>query len=101
MYEASHKKKAAFITACNTESIEYSNKETKERNQKLEEKIQALHLDYIHSEGKCDDDEWLGEESFLVFGINQKEAIQLGKEFAQNAIIWIPENSVPELLPLK
>lgn len=101
MYEASHKKKAAFITAYNPGSMELSNEENKERNQRLEEKIQALHLDYIHGEGKCDDDEWLGEESFLVFGINQKEAIQLGKEFGQNAIVWIPENSIPELLLLK
>ncbi len=101
MYDASHKKKAAFITAYNPGSMELSNEENKERNQRLEEKIQALHLDYIHGEGKCDDDEWLGEESFLVFGINQKEAIQLGKEFGQNAIVWIPENSIPELLLLK
>jgi hypothetical protein len=36
-----------------------------------------------------------------VFGISQKEAIQLGKEFGQNAIVWIPENSIPELLLLK
>jgi hypothetical protein len=36
-----------------------------------------------------------------VFGINQKDAIQLGKEFGQNAIVWISENCIPELLLLK
>jgi phosphoketolase len=30
-----------------------------------------------------------GEESFLVFGIDQEEAIRLGKAFGQNAIVWI------------
>jgi hypothetical protein len=101
MYEASHKKRAAFITAYNPGSIELSNKENKERNQKLEKKIQALHLEYIHGEGKCDENEWSGEESFLVFEIKQKEAIRLGKAFGQNAIVWIPENSIPKLLLLK
>ena len=101
IYEASHKKKAAFITAYNPASVELSNEENKERNQQLEEKIQALHLDYIHGEGKCDENEWSGEESFLIFGINQKEAIELGKEFGQNAIIWIGEKAIPELLLLK
>ena len=101
MYEASHKKRAAFITAYNPASVELSNEENKERNQKLEEEIQALHLEYIHGEGKCDENEWSGEESFLVLGIDQKEAIRLGKAFGQNAIVWIPENSIPELLLLK
>jgi hypothetical protein len=101
MYDASHKKEAAFITAYNPASLELSNEENKERNRELEEKIQALHLDYIHGEGKCDESEWSGEESFLVFGINQKDAIQLGKDFGQNAIVWIPENCIPELLLLK
>jgi hypothetical protein len=101
MYDASHKKRAAFITAYNPASVELSNEENKERNRELEEKIQALHLDYIHGEGKCDESKWSGEESFLVLGINQEDAIQLGKEFGQNAIVWIPENCIPELLLLK
>jgi hypothetical protein len=101
MFEASHKKKAAFITAYNPASIELSNEENKERNRELEEKIQVLHLDYIHGEGKCDESEWSGEKSFLIFGIDKKEAIQLGKEFGQNAIVWIPESGIPELLLLK
>ena len=101
VYEVSHKKEAIFITAFNPASVELSNEENKERNELLEQDIQMLHFDYIHGEGKCDENEWSGEESFLVFGIDQKEAIRLGKAYGQNAIVWIPENSIPELLLLK
>jgi hypothetical protein len=83
MYKTSSKKIATFITAFNPASIELSNQENKKRNQQLEKKIKGLHLCYLHGEGKCD------------------EAIRLGKEFGQNAIVWIPENSIPELLLLK
>jgi hypothetical protein len=41
MYEASQKRRPAFITAYNPASVELSNEENKERNQKLEEEIQA------------------------------------------------------------
>jgi hypothetical protein len=101
IYKTCSKKKVAFITAFNPASIELSNQENKERNQQLEEKIQALHLYYLHGEGKCSESERSGEQSFLVFEIDQKEAIRLGKEFGQNAIVWIPENSTPKLLLLK
>ena len=101
IYEASHKKEATFITAFNPASVELSNEENKERNELLEQDIQMLHFDYIHGEGKCDENEWSGEESFLVFGMKQEVAIQLGKKFGQNAIVWIGENAIPELLLLK
>jgi hypothetical protein len=101
IYKTCLMKKAAFITAFNPASIELSNQENKERNQQLEEKIKTLHLCYFHGEGKCDESEGSSEESFLVFEIDQTEAIRLGKEFGQNAIVWIPENSTPELLLLK
>ena len=99
--KTSSKKIAAFITAFNPASIELSNQENIERNQQFEKKIKILHLDYLHGEGKCNESDSSGEQSFLVFGIDQTEAIRLGKEFGQNAIVWIPENSIPELLLLK
>lgn len=101
MYEASSKKRAAFITAYNPGSIELSNEDNKERNQRLEEKIQTLLLDYIYGESTCDESEWTGEKSFLILGIKQEEAISLGKEFGQNAIVWINQKAIPELLLLK
>jgi len=101
IYKTSHKHSAAFITAFNPYSQEISNQENKDRNHKLEELIQSLHFDYIHGEGKCGDGEWDGEESFLIFGISEKQASGIGEKFEQNAIIWCDKNAIPQLLLLK
>ena len=101
IYKTSHKHTAAFITAFNPYSQELSNQENKDRNLKLEELIQSLHFDYIHGEGKCGDGDWNGEESFLIFGISEKQASEIGKKFEQNAIVWCDKDAIPQLLLLK
>jgi hypothetical protein len=101
IYEASHKHSAAFITAFNPYSQELSTQENKDRNLKLEELIQSLGFDYIHGEGKCGDGDWDGEKSFLIFGISEKKASEIGKEFEQNAIVWCSKDAIPQLLLLK
>jgi hypothetical protein len=101
MYEKYSKETAAFITAFNPYSQELSNQENKDRNHKLEKLIQTLHFDYIHGEGKCGDGDWDGEKSFLIFGISEEQASEIGKEFEQNAIVWCDKDAIPQLLLLK
>jgi hypothetical protein len=101
IYKTSHKYTAAFITAFNPYSQELSNQENINRNHKLEELIQSLHLDYIHGEGKCGNEDWDGEESFLVIGITKEQASEIGEEFEQNAIVWCDKDAIPQLLLLK
>ena len=92
---------AAFITAFNPYSQELSLKENRLRNKKLEGKIQSLDLYYIKGDGRCGDSGEVGEESFLVFGLSKKQAINLGKESQQNAIVVCGTNATPSLLLLK
>ena len=101
IYEKSYKETAAFITAFNPYSQELSSQENKDRNHKLEELIQSLGFDYIHGEGKCGDGDWDGEKSFLIFGISEEQASEIGKEFEQNAIVWCDKDAIPQLLLLK
>ena len=101
LYKTFNKHTAAFITAFNPYSQELSNQENKDRNHKLEELIQSLHFDYIHGKGKCGDGDWDGEKSFLIFGISEKQASEIGKEFEQNAIVWCDKDAIPQLLLLK
>jgi len=101
IYKTSHKHTAAFITAFNPYSQELSNQENKDRNHKLEKLIQSLHFDYIHGEGKCGDGDWDGEKSFLILGISEEQASEIGKEFEQNAIVWCDKDAIPHLLLLK
>ena len=101
IYKTSHKNTAAFITAFNPCSQELSSQENKDRNHKLEKLIESLHVDYIQGEGKCGHEDWDGEESFLIFGISEKQASEIGKEFEQNAIVWCDKDAIPQLLLLK
>ena len=68
---------------------------------KLEGKIKSLDLYYIKGDGRCGDSGEVGEESFLVFGLSKKQAINLGKESQQNAIVVCGANATPSLLLLK
>ena len=94
-------KYAAFITAFNPYSRELELFENRLRNKKLEEKIQSLALYYIKGDGRCGDSADVGEESFLVFGLSKKQAIKLGTESQQNAIVVSGINATPSLLLLK
>ena len=92
---------AAFITAFNPYSQELPLKENRLRNKKLEGKIKSLDLYYIKGDGRCGDSGEVGEESFLVFGLSKKQAINLGMESQQNAIVVSGKNAIPSLLLLK
>ena len=92
---------AAFITAFNPYSQELPLKENRLRNKKLEGKIKSLDLYYIKGDGRCGDSVEVGEESFLVFGLSKKQAINLGMESQQNAIVVSGKNAIPSLLLLK
>ena len=91
----------AFITAFNPYSQELLLKENRLRNKKLEGKIQSLDFYYIKGDGRCGDSGDVGEESFLVFGLSERQAINLGKESQQNAIVVCGMHATPSLLLLK
>ena len=44
--------------------------------------------------------DWPGEESVFVPGIDLKAAKSLGREFQQNAIVWVGLDAVPQLVLL-
>ncbi|MDC1173606.1 DUF3293 domain-containing protein [Methylophilaceae bacterium] len=95
------KKSAAFITAFNPQSEELNLKENKIRNQQLELEIQRFNFNYIKGDGRCDESDKVGEESYLIFGITQEQSTNLGINYNQNAIIWCSEDARPQLLLIR
>lgn len=89
---------AAYVTAWNPYGKALSDAENKERNGALKS---SLCDKYKVFDGLGTDplDEWPGEESFLILGINRQNAMNLGTEFEQNAIVFI-EDGIPELVML-
>jgi len=88
----------AFVTAWNPYSRALSKNENHGLNQELHAWINARGLICFRGIGVGDDNNWPGEESYLILGLSREEAEELGKLFKQNAVIWVGQSTVPELL---
>lgn len=75
----------AFISACNPGSVRTS--DNPERHRALLEKLDELGLERHPGTGVPDRGDWPPEESVLAAGIAEPEAIRIGREFGQNAIV--------------
>ena len=89
----------AYLTAYNPFSKELTDKENLERQSQLLSKISDYK--FYEGEGVGEDPTWKPERSILIVGITKNEAISLGREFEQNAIVYGKINEVPELIILK
>jgi uncharacterized protein DUF3293 len=92
---------AVFITAFNPLSQPQSPSKNLTRNTQLRKALtQYTHLVF---EGASTDPSklWPAEQSFLAFGIDLKTAMTLGKQFGQNAIVWIDTDAIPRLILLR
>jgi len=99
LYKQYNCKVSSYITAWNPLGKTLSSSENKRLNNALKDSISEKYK-FIEGVGRDPDGKWPGEESFLVLGINREDAMQLGKEFDQNAIVF-NEDRVPELIMLK
>ena len=88
----------AFITAHNPFSEVVSDRENEERHQQLKKQIEEYV--FFVGEGVGTDPSWKPERSFLILGITEKDAVKLGKQFKQNAIVLGSLNEHARLLLL-
>lgn len=95
---------AAFITACNpfgaAESHEMNMKACLDLRKSLERYV-AKQSQIIEGEGIDPAGAWAAEKSFLVLGLNLETTKALGKEFGQNAVVWIGTEAIPKLVLLR
>ena len=89
----------AYLTAYNPFSKELIDKENLKRQSQLLSKISDYK--FYEGEGVGEDPTWKPERSILIVGITKNEAISLGREFEQNAIVYGKIYEVPELIVLK
>ncbi len=88
----------AFITASNPFSNPLSDGVNNARFVLLKESVKSYI--YFEGEGMGSDPSWKPERSSLIIGINELEAIEIGKSFEQNAIVFGRIDSVAELVIL-
>lgn len=87
----------ALITAYNPYSQCLSVAENQQRHQKLLDDIQSRQLSILPAMGKDPTGEWTPEASVLILDISLTEAIEIGRLFEQNAIVYGSWKQSPQL----
>jgi hypothetical protein len=91
---------SAFLTAWNPGSSIRANELNQSAQSELETTLRARGFTLIPGVGVDPDGNWPAEQSVLVLGVAREEAEQLGREYGQNAILWMGADAVPEVLLL-
>lgn len=92
---------SAFITACNPFSESCDDQANALRQRELGRELALRSLAYLEGVGVHPSNDWLGEPSFLVFGLTLEAAKALGTRLKQNAIVWVGSDTVPQLVLLR
>lgn len=89
----------AFVTAWNPggKSLDYA--ENLDRQADLLEKIEQLRLNYFVGRAEHPD-QGSAKDAYFVLGMTRAQAIELGREFGQTAIVWVSMSGTPELVPI-
>lgn len=88
----------AFITACNPYSVMQDAGVNTLLNTQLEDYLSEKQYLFFKGMGVGDDDSWEAESSFMVLDIRKEDAVKLGKQLKQNAIVVGVIGNSPELI---
>ncbi len=91
----------AFITACNPHGTQQSDAANGECNARLAAHLHSLGLLTIEGAGSEPGTDWPAEKSFFVFGLALAPAKAIGRQFEQDAIVWVGPDVVPQLILLR
>ena len=100
VYEVFATNCAAFLTAWNPYSRMLGELENTERQNQMIKRLESLGYSCLAAEGHPRNGDWKPESSILVPGLSEADACRIGKEFEQNAIVWVGQDCIPRLLVL-
>jgi len=89
---------AAFITAWNPFSQNLPARDNQVRHDELKANIKKRGLICIDGIGKHPSNNWPGEVSVLVLGLDLEAAKSLAQHYDQHAFVWASGDGVPELV---
>ncbi len=92
---------AAYVSAFNPHGESTAESVNLAAHQRLLARVRAMGLEAIEGEGAAPSGPWPPERSFLVLGITLSDALRLGFEFGQNAVVWAGDAGVPRLILAK
>ena len=91
---------AVYITACNPLSQATPPGENQLANARLYERLFYYSSHVYPGESIDPAGEWPTEASYLALDLNPAAARKLGREFSQNAIVWVGADAIPRLILL-
>jgi len=91
----------AFITAYNPQGAQRSTAENEQAHQQLLTHIESQGLKCFEGEGSEAGTDWPAEKSCFALSLGLSEAMKIGRFYGQDAIVWVGENAVPELVLLR
>jgi Protein of unknown function (DUF3293) len=77
----------AYVTAFNPGSMQLLEKENAIRHHELEADVASLGVTSYLGEGVADDGRWPPEASLLILGIRRGDAVRLGRQYGQLAVV--------------
>ena len=91
----------AFITAYNPEGTQQSDEANSRDHAALLAQVAALGHAFIEGEGADATGEWPIERSVFAYGMDKSTACAVGRQFCQDAIVWVGADAVPQLVLLR
>ena len=91
----------AFLTAFNPLGTQRSDTENDQAHAELTKTLAHLGLVSIEGSGSEEGTHWPAEKSLFALGLSREGAISIGRQFDQDAIVWVGDSAVPELVLLR
>lgn len=92
---------SAFITACNPYSKIHTREYNDSAQRRLEADLQSCGFNVNACTARDPQQDWPDEAGFLITGITETDAENLGRKYDQNAILYCDETAIPRLVPLR
>ena len=91
----------AFLTAFNPLGTQKSDTENDQAHAQLATVLTDLGLEFIEGSGSEEGTQWPAEKSLFALGLSREGATSIGRQFDQDAIVWVGDSAVPELVLLR
>ena len=92
---------AGFLTAYNPRGTQQSDLKNEASHRLLHAQLSALGLTLIEGSGSEPGTNWPAERSYFALGLTRQGARDFGRAFDQDAIVWVGDDLVPQLVLLR
>jgi hypothetical protein len=92
---------AVYVTAYNSQGKNTEPHINVKSQKNLSGDVRRTGLPFWEGFGEDPTGRWKSEPSFLILGITLADAEELGKRYGQNAIVWMEDDYVPQLIMLR